>query len=85
MDSLSPQERLILAEIELELLHGGARLAGRFEEFNARACREGPQRFAPHVSRWEVVAILAIVLAVTAVLTLVILSCGTGPAAGSLG
>ncbi|MFC5826273.1 DUF3040 domain-containing protein [Nonomuraea insulae] len=76
VDGLSPQERLILAEIELELQHSGARLASRLDEFNAKAAQEGPQRFAAHVSRWEVAAVLAMVVLMSAILTLVILTCG---------
>ncbi|WP_043625708.1 DUF3040 domain-containing protein [Nonomuraea candida] len=75
MEGLSPQERLILAAIEMELRDSGARLADRLEDFNARAAQEGPQRFAAPVSRWEVAAVLAMVLLVSAILTLVILTC----------
>ncbi|MET8868580.1 DUF3040 domain-containing protein [Nonomuraea sp. NPDC049421] len=75
MDGLSPHERLILAEIELELRHTEARLANRLSAFNARAGEDGPQRFAPQVSNWEVVAVLAMVLLISGIMTLFVLSC----------
>jgi hypothetical protein len=76
MEGLSPQERLILAAIEVELRDNAGRLAGRIEEFNAKAAQEGPQRFAAHVSHWEVAAVLAMVVLMSAILTLVALTCG---------
>ncbi|MGR6920212.1 DUF3040 domain-containing protein [[Actinomadura] parvosata] len=76
MDGLSPRERLMLAAIELELRQSGERLASRLNEFNERAEREGPDRFADHVSRAEVAAVAAMVLILTGIMTLVIVTCG---------
>ncbi|GAA2212316.1 hypothetical protein GCM10009850_077780 [Nonomuraea monospora] len=76
VDGLSPQERLVLAEIELELRHSGERLASRLNEFNERAAEGGPRRFGDHVSRGEVAVVAAMVLILTGILTLVIVTCG---------
>ncbi|UBU18168.1 DUF3040 domain-containing protein [Nonomuraea gerenzanensis] len=75
MDGLSPQERLVLAAIELELRHNGERLASRLSEFNERAEREGPRRFCDHVSRAEVAVVGVMVLILTGIVTLVIVTC----------
>ncbi|MCF6475435.1 DUF3040 domain-containing protein [Nonomuraea sp. MG754425] len=76
MDGLSPRERIVLAAIELELRHSGERLATRLNEFNQRAGQDGPQRFAAHVSRGELAAVLAMVLIMAGILTLVAITCG---------
>ncbi|MGW0808710.1 hypothetical protein [Nonomuraea sp. NPDC002799] len=73
---LSREEQLILAAIELELQYSRPRLAGHLDAFNARADRQGPQRFASHVSRRELIAVFGVVLVMSALMTLVILCYG---------
>ncbi|WP_188197789.1 DUF3040 domain-containing protein [Nonomuraea sp. SYSU D8015] len=70
------QEQLILAAIEKEFRRSVPRLAGRLDAFSARAHQEGPQRFAPHVSRGEILAILGIVLVLSALMTIMVVATG---------
>ncbi|MFC7586166.1 DUF3040 domain-containing protein [Nonomuraea antimicrobica] len=75
MEGLSPQERLILEAIEVELKNSGPGLAHRLDAFNAQAARQGPQRFAAHVSGWEVAGVLAMVVLLCVIMTLLVVSC----------
>ncbi|MCK2212251.1 DUF3040 domain-containing protein [Actinomadura sp. ATCC 31491] len=59
--SLSDRERRLLAEIERNLRCRDPRFTRRIDALN----RQGPQRFACHVSTRQVVCVLLVVVALT--------------------
>lgn len=74
--SLSDQEHRLLAEIEQNLRRDPA-FARRIDALNAAPLRDGPQRYACHVSGREIICILLLVIVLAVVLVCVTLAAGT--------
>ncbi|WP_188196537.1 DUF3040 domain-containing protein [Nonomuraea sp. SYSU D8015] len=76
--SLSDQELRLLAEIEQNLRWRDPAFARRIDALNAVPSRDGPQRYACHVSGLEIICILLVVTILAVVLVFATLAAGTG-------
>ncbi|WP_431914136.1 DUF3040 domain-containing protein [Nonomuraea jabiensis] len=70
----SEREHRLLKEIEQNLRHQDRAFAWRMDALNAASARQGPQRFACHTTRQELVCVFLIVVILTALSLLLILT-----------
>ncbi|MGW6502389.1 DUF3040 domain-containing protein [Nonomuraea angiospora] len=75
MDS-SEREHRLLKEIERNLRHRDRAFAWRMDALNTASARQGPQRFACHTTRRELVCVFLAVVILTALSILLILTVG---------
>jgi hypothetical protein len=75
--SLSDQERDLLAAIEQNLRWRDPAFARRIDALNAIPRRDGPQRYACHVSGWEIICILLTVIILATLLVFATLAAGS--------
>ncbi|MFF4620510.1 DUF3040 domain-containing protein [Nonomuraea jabiensis] len=72
----SEREHRLLKEIEQNLRRQDRAFAWRMDALNTASARQGPQRFACHTTRQELVCVLLIVVILTALSMLLILTVG---------
>lgn len=75
-DGPSEREHRLLKEIEQNLRHQDRAFAWRMDALNTASARQGPQRFACHTTRQELVCVFLIVVILTALWMLLILTAG---------
>ncbi|MFI7231199.1 DUF3040 domain-containing protein [Nonomuraea angiospora] len=75
MDS-SEREHRLLEEIEQHLRHHDRAFAWRMDALNTASARQGPQRYACHTTRRELVCVFLAVVILTALSILLILTVG---------
>ncbi|MFG6197675.1 DUF3040 domain-containing protein [Nonomuraea sp. JJY05] len=75
MDSAEREHRL-LKEIEQNLRQQDRAFASRMDALNTASARQGPQRFACHTTRHELVGVFLAVVILTALSMLLILTVG---------